>query len=391
MRNEPKKIPQDELIEQLRGRYEADLLVRRGICLLNAGQFGEAAAAFGKARDLGSTDRSLPTFVAACLVGEGQLGSAAERFAQSCEKNPNDTASRVRQALAVWSSGDGASAIEILRRAVRDNAESAELHFQLGTILAALDRYEEAELRFTQAVTIDREHTEALVSLAMCCGVRQSPGEALNYLQRAQALRPFDARIGMLLAEAARAVQQQGFTVRVKAAIAADESDDRRGIEELSQIIQKEPDFVDAFLSIPTGAVDQGVFAVLLETLKAALERQPEHAELHYHCGRVLERLGRRVDAIQENERAVQLAPTFTKALIELGRLYQATDRNADAATRLEQAIAAGADYADVHCLLGDLYKVQGLIGRARSAYRRALALNERYEAAQKALAELPA
>ncbi|MEK7757290.1 MAG: tetratricopeptide repeat protein, partial [Planctomycetota bacterium] len=199
-----------------------------------------------------------------------------------------------------------------------------------------------------------------------------------------------DARIGLLLAEAAKAMQQQGLAVRVRANIAEVEvSEDRRGIEELSRLIEADPDFVDAFLSIPAGEVDERVFAMLLSTLEVALERQPEHAELHFHCGRVLDRLGRRDAAIGANERAVEIDPTFTRALIELGKLYRDTDRTEDATTRFEQAIFAGAEYADVYYLLGNLYRDQGQVGRARNAYRRALAINNGYEAAQQALVAL--
>jgi len=279
-----------------------------------------------------------------------------------------------------------------LRDGIREDPESAEVHFQLGTLLAALEQYDEAELRFTQALSIDRDHAEALVSLAMCRGVRNAPSEAVTYLQRAQARRPHDARIGLLLAQAAKAIHQRGQVVGVRADIPAQEPmADQRGIEDLSRVIEAEPDFVDAFLSIPVGEVDEHVFAMLLKTLELALERQPEHAELHYHCGRVLDRLGRREDAICQNERAVQIDPKFTRALIELGKLYGKTDRSDDATSRLEQAVAAGADYADVHYLLGNLYRDRGQLNRARSAYRRALTINERYEAAQKALQALPA
>ena len=76
--------------------------------------------------------------------------------------------------------------------------------------------------------------------------------------------------------------------------------------------------------------------------------------------------------------------------MIELGRLYAATDRDADAATRLEQAVVAGAEYPDVLMLLGDAYRRQGLVGRARTVYRRALLLSKDYPDAREALAALP-
>ncbi len=396
------KVNNEELLRLLKGRFEAENRVRRGVCLLNAGQYAEAEAEFKRAADSGLVDQSLPGYLAASLLGQGKHGGAVEQFAHLVDQaagarfppaaDRTSVATRIRHALALAAGGDRDQAIQSLREGIRLDPECAELHFQLGTLLASSEDYEEAELRFTQALNIDRDHTDALVSLALCCGVRRSPAEALAHLQRAQALSPHDARIGLLLAQAAKAVQQQGVSCRVQARLPdSDPVDDRRGIDELSRVIETDPDFVDAFLSIPVGRVDETIFAMLLKTLEAALERQPEQVELHYHCGRVLQRLGRRQDAINRNERAVQIDPTFTRPLIELARLYQQTDRRADATTRLEQAIAAGAEYADVYYLLGNLCREQGQVGRARSAYRRALLLNDRYEAASKALEALPA
>jgi Tfp pilus assembly protein PilF len=65
-------------------------------------------------------------------------------------------------------------------------------------------------------------------------------------------------------------------------------------------------------------------------------------------------------------------------------------DRSREAAERLEEVVAAGVEYADVFCLLGHLYRERGQYGRARSAYHRALCINERYQDAREALATLP-
>ncbi len=382
-------VATDELMARIKNYYEASAHLRRGVCLLNAGGIDEAEASFAEAGRLIPGMPSLPAYLAACLVRRGKMAQVSERLQAD---TVTGVTGDIRHALALWEGGSVDAAIQSLRDAISRNPENAELHYQLGTILTSLERYDEAELRFTQSVSIDRNHAEALVSLAMCFGVRNAPRQAVTYLIRAQARRPHDARIGMLLSQAAKAARQTGHAIRIRAEMPeAELEDDRPGIEELSRVIEAEPDFVDAFLSIPVGKVDETVFAVLLRTLELALERQPEQAELHYHCGRVLERLGRRDDAISRNERAVQLRPKFTQALIELGKLYTETARTADAERRLEQAVAAGADLADVHFLLGNLYLDQGRIHRARSAYKRALSINEHYEAAQIALTSLSA
>ncbi|MFQ5591056.1 MAG: tetratricopeptide repeat protein [Phycisphaerae bacterium] len=382
----------ERLIGFIRTHFEAAREVRRGVCLLHAGAYDDAAKAFSNAARAGSTDKSLAAYLAASLIGQGKPGAAAKYFSKAAEDSGSGATSRIRAALAMWAAGRRDDAIAALRAAVRDDPECAELHFQLGTMLTSIEQYEEAELRFTQAFSIDRNHTEALVSLALCRGVRGEAKQAVAHLQAAQARKPNDARICLLLTQATKAVHQKGQAQPIRAQMPRTEPiADEKGIAELSRVIEAEPDFVDAFLSIPLGEVDERVFAMLLETLRCVLERQPEHAELHYHCGRVLERLGRHDDAIGETERALEIDPRFTRALIELGKLYQQTDRHADATTRLEQAVAAGAEYADVFYLLGNLYRAQGEFGRARSAYRRALLLNERYDAALQAMASLPA
>lgn len=388
---DPRAKKAAEILTISQGYFRALDEVRRGICFVNAGRFQEAERAFSTAKDLGMTGPSLASRLAASLLGQRRYDEAARQFA-AIQSGTGVGTARIRESYALREAGRLAEAIAVLRDAVAAEPSDPEVHFQLGTLLATCDAFDEAELRFTQALNLDPSHVEASVSLALCFGLRGIPGTALKYLQQAQIRKPLDGRIGFLLAQAADAVRQRGQVVKVKAIMPAmDLTEDRQGIEELSRVIEVEPDFVDAFLSIPIGEVDETVFAMLLKTIERALERQPEHAELHFHCGRVLDRLGHQQAAIDATERAVGLAPQFTKALIELAKLYQRTDRDTDATTRLEEAIAAGAEYADVYYLLGNLYRDQGHLGQARQAYRQALTINERFEAAQQALAALPA
>ena len=378
------------LLGLVKRHFQSSRDIRLGICLLNAGAYDQAAAAFATAASLDASSMSLPSFLAACHVGRGRFDAAAKEFRRASENAPHRTDPWIREAIALQSIGRQDDAIAVLRRGFAVNSENAELHFQLGVLLAAQDNHEEAELRFTQAINLDKNHTEAHVTLGMCCGVRGAPDEALKHLRQAQSRRPRDARIGMLLAHAAKAARQQGHTVELCAAMPDDEPEqDALGMEELSRVIEEDADFVDAFLSIQLDDVQEGLFAVLLGTIRVALERQPEHAELHFHCGRVLDKLGRRADAIDANEKAVRLNPRFTRALIELAKLYQATDRRIDAATRLEQAVAAGAEYADVYFMLGNLYQGRGDFEQARGAYGNALRINSKFVAAQDALATL--
>lgn len=380
----------EDVIRRLRDRFAAEQELRRGICLLNAAKYDEAALAFSRAAVHGCDRSSLASYIAACHAGKGEWDAAADRLTGAVETGQSDVACCVRQALALWSAGHRDQAVARLRDAIRHHAESAELHFQLGTLLADAEAYEEAELRFVQAINLDRTHAEAMVSLAMIHGLKQMPDEALKQLQRAQQIKPYDPRIALLLAHAAAAVRQAGRAPRLQPVMPeAVADDDPSGLVELAGIIESDPDFIDALLAVPGGQLDDRVFVVMLTAIETMLERRPDSAALHFRAAQLLERLGRETDAIDAHERAVGLDPKFGKALLALARLYQKTDRTAEATRRLEQAVAAGAQYADAFYLLGNLYRQRGLVTKARSAYRRALHINSGYVQAREALETL--
>ncbi len=385
-----------ETLTLLRRYYESQQHLRRGVCLLNARRYDQACESFAQAARCNPQSRSLPTLMAACLAGQGGYAAAATEFEKAVERDTADVTARVRHALSLWQAGKRDEAVDSLRHGLLTDPESAELHFQPGTLLAARDEIEEAELRFTQAVAIDKTHAEALVSAGLCAAARQEPAEAKRCFQRAQRRRPQDARIGLLLAQAAKSLADQGLTIELLAEMpSAEPAGDSRAVEQLSQVVESEPDFVSAFLELPvadlTGELDQEVYAVLADTLNRALDRRPQHAGLHCAAGQVFDRLGRADEAVAATERALDLAPGYAKALVQLARLYQQTDRHRDALARLEQALERGVRYADVYYMLGNLYRRNGKLERARWAYEQALKVNDGYEAARNALASLAA
>lgn len=379
-----------DALRQVLRRYAAGQNhLRRGLCYLAAGCHDEAAEALTAASHTNPESLSLPQYLAAAYAGGGRFRSAAAEYQQLAQRAPENVAVRIRHALALWKGRDRAGAVAALREAVRVRPESAELHFQLGTMLAAMGETDEAELRFTQAVVLNKHHADAWAELGMCYGARNQPGEAVRCLKSAQTQNPADARLALLLTYALKAAgQHAGHGYRPEMP-SEDASLDEEALAPLAAIIQAEPEFVEAFLGLEDGEVDRGIFALLAETLTRALERAPEHADLLYHCGRVWVRLGKTAAAIEVTERAVTLRPRYIQALIQLAKLYQQSDRRLDARRRLEEAIRCGAEYADVYHLLGNLYRDEGRLPQAQEAYAHALNINPQYTEAREALAAL--
>ena len=380
-----------ELEKLLQAYFVGQRHLRRGICYLNAGQFDRATEEFTKASTANPNSAELPRYLSAALVGAERFNEARRVLEKKTTGIGATPADIIRQAMLHWRTGQPNDAVGMLRQGVAQFPDNAEIQFQLGTLLADQDEPEEAELRFTQAIAIDKGHAEALVSLAMCHGMRQDAAGAVALLERAQRLRPTSARIALLLSMAAQAKCAQGSTVNVRADMPDEPVVSDEGVQELSRLIEADPDFADAFLALNIAEVDETVYAMLARTIQLAIARNPRQADLHYQCGRVLERLGRAQEAIEATERAVNINPRYVQALIQLARLYQKTDRRACATTRLEQTILLGAEYADTYYLLGNLYRDSGQLERARWAYEHALRINSSFEAAREALASLAA
>lgn len=379
------------LWEKVRMYFSARDQLRRGLCLLSAGQYAQAADRFRAVGNVDLAGVSLASHLAICLAGEGKYAEAAGEFGRAADLASDATTVRIRQALSFWQAGSRSQAVATLRDAVGDDPECGELHFQLGTLLAALGETDEAELRFTQTIALDTGHGEAHTALAMCYGIREQPSEAVRYLKRAQRLRPADAKIALLLTMAAQAAAEEGQPANMQVEMPDLEIDDTDCLTHLGDLIAAEPEFLESFLGLPETESEAEIFGLLGKAVELALDRKPNNAALHFGRARVLERLDRPLEAINAVERAVQIDSRFVRALIHLGKLYQKTDRAADARQRLEQAIALGAEYADVYFLLGNLYRDGGERERARQAYRSALRINSEYTAAKDALQSLAA
>lgn len=337
---------------------------------MNAGQIEAAERCLREAMNIAPRERS----PAECLVAAYR--EEEPEATETASGAPARTSARVRLAWLLHDDGRGADALRTLREGIAESPEDAELQHQLGLMLATREEYEEAEVRFTQAVALDRDRVESWVNLAMCQGASGRSADAVRSLQRAQRIHRHDARITLLLAQAFQAARAQGAAVRMTPAYPVTEVDeDGEEIEALAGIVERDAEFVDALLSLPASSTDARVYSLLEAALREALKRRPHHADLHYHLGRVLIRLGWNDEAITEGERAVALDSRHTRALIDLARWYRSADRWEEAVDRLERVVRAGFEYPDVYRDLGELHRKRGRTLQARSAYRRALAL----------------
>lgn len=380
----------DDVLLRVREHFEAEDLTRRGICLLNAGRLDEAETVFTRAMSLAPSNSNIARIIISAYRRGGDGARAEAQAAAATRRSPGDVEARIRRAWMECDQGRPQAGIERLRAGLAEDPECADLHLQLGLMLASQDQFEEAELRFAQVTAIDNQRFDGWLNLALAQGALGRTAEGYRSLQRAQRLRPTDPTVALLMTQAFRAARDENPNVRLTASFPSDAAPGSSAdIDELSRIAQHDPDFIDALLSVSIGQGETSFYRLLLETLERALARCPERAELHHHCGRVLERLGRVDRAIECGQRAVQCDPRCVRALVDLARWYRQASRDDDALRSLERIIAAGFEYADVYYQIGSLHQQRGEVEQAGSAYRHALTINPRYRAAQEALKAL--
>ena len=79
----PTDAVNDGVLQVVQAYCRAAFELRRGVCLLNVGQYDKAIAAFSKAASHGYTGAGLPSYMAACFLGQNNPQAAAEQFARA--------------------------------------------------------------------------------------------------------------------------------------------------------------------------------------------------------------------------------------------------------------------------------------------------------------------
>ncbi len=373
--------------------YAARALFHMGVQALNHGDYDRAATLFHRSAEVGPGAAPLPRYLVACYVGQGRFEKAADQLETMRKTDPDPVGVYVRLALAHWRNGRGDRAIAALHEGIDREPGAWALPYHLGTILAALERFDEAVAAFEKAIALFPECVEAHLRLGWCHAASGRHDAALGAIRRAHGLRPRDPQLAMELSLASKAAARGSTSTPLPRLEipTADVSEDDAAVAELAEIITRDSDFVEAFLSLPGGEVDHEAFELLAATLERAIQMHPRYPDLHHHCSRVYERLGHHDAARAACERAVEINPRYISAMVHMGTLFASTDRRGEAIDRLEAARAAGAEDARLHCALGNLYRAEGYMERARSAYEEALRLDAEMGEARQGLEALAA
>jgi len=295
--------------------------------LHKSGDFDGAVRQYERALALEPDNWVAHNDAAAAYEQAGLIREAIEHLHKSLEAEPELADTRLRLGDLYARIGNDAAAVSQYRRAVEINPEYLEANVKLGTQHLRGGRFKDASQCFSRALELNDRLLTAYVGIGVAQHAAGREEEARGSFEMARSIEPNST---LLFSEVAR--------MQLKAAAAAE------GHRLFAP--KKEPE----------GDTMTDLISQQIDRLKDAIERHPNHADLHYRLGLLYRNRGQIEDAIKCFQEAVVINPVYIKALVKLGLALNEMGRSEEAITALKQAVEIRPDYVDLHYQLGLLF-----------------------------------
>ena len=255
-------------------------------------------------------------------------------------------------------------AVELIGRAIERNGHNAGHLSNLGNVLYASGKFDEAVTAYRQAINKRLDFAE--LHPQSWRGLQQSGG-ALNELGRHdEALDAYHNAIRMI--RAMLRLYNLGVTLAKLGML-------EPAIDAHRQAVSIKPDFAEAYFHLGAALKVQGKLEAAVAAYHQAIHINPEFVEAYNNLGGALNELGRRDEAIAAYRQAITIRPhdgatfyNFGVALAEQGKLDEAI-------SAYRRAVTIKPDFTEARCNLGLVLKEQGKIDEARSLLEATLSL----------------
>ncbi len=139
-----------------------------------------------------------------------------------------------------------------------------------------------------------------------------------------------------------------------------------QAIPVLRRAVELRPDQTMTQYFLGLSLSETGDWEGALPSFKAASERAPKWAALHFSLASAYARLNRPADARKELETTVTLDPDNFRANLVLGRMLTLQGKPAEGLPNLKKAVKLQPNSPDAHGFLADAYGRMGQMAMAR-------------------------
>ncbi len=295
-------------------------------------------------------------------------------------------------ALDLYQKGQYRTAETQFQTLVQADPKNETAKIFLALTRAAQGRCSEAANDLENFETLADKNLQRLAGLALarCRIAGDRFDKAFDVLYRLKKLQPDDADV---LYETARAQMKAWNAVveemfrktpasfrvnQLSAEIFEIQGRYGEAVAEYRKAIEKAPGTLNLHYRLARALLMESHEPAALEAAKKEFEAElalnPNDAVAHYQIAQILEAQQKSADAVPSLERAVELDPDFSEALIALGRARLATGRHDDAIKLLEKAVQLTPQSESAHYALMLAYRNAG---RREDAQRESQRLSE--------------
>jgi tetratricopeptide (TPR) repeat protein len=271
-----------------------------------------------------------------------ELNKAAVEFQAGMAAEPQAAEPPYNLGLINGMLGKNAEAEGLFRQATENDPNYVDAYLMMARVIAAQNRFSEAEKRAEIAAQLAPKNTAALTLLGMIRTRMGRGQEALPLFRRAVALAPGDSEahlnLGIALAdalnpeaaigefaEAARLAPQNPATHYNLGRALFDVQRYQEAQPELERTLEMQPDNASSLYLLGLIARQQGDLARAVERFRAVIAIDASNSDAHFQLGRCLKELGQDQLAVSEWRTTLRLKPEDKEAEYNLARVLGET------------------------------------------------------------------
>ena len=249
-------------------------------------------------------------------------------------------------------------------------------YLSYGSVYFQRGYYDQAGEAFQNALRDDPNSAEALYGLGSVYLQQQKNKEAQECFERTTKLHAVYPgtlpnawnNLGLLAARQGRATES---------------------IPYFQQALQLDPDHPIALLNLGNAYRQLKMWDQARAPLQRAIEMSPQDPEANYSLAMVLAQMNENEQAYEYLQRALKLRPAYPEALNNLGILLLRSGRRDEAVAKFEECIRAAPGFDQAYINLARVYAVEGKPGDARDVLMALLKQNPGHAQAQEMLQQL--
>ena len=288
----------------------------------------------------------------------GQLAEAEVGYRKVLKKRPNNFAALHMLAVCEHQNGNFEAALRLLKRALLIDPQLAAAHSNLGAVLQAMQRHDEALASFDKSIALQSDFADAHYNRGSLLLELGSFDEAIISLDQALAISPNHANA---LNNQGQALHGLGnFTEAIASFTAA---------------LKLSPTHTEALVNRGCALVELRRVDEAIADFSLSLAIAPERAAAWANRGEALRFLGRLNEALADSDRALATNPMLPEAWIGRSSILMQMEKVTDALAACQRALAISPASAKALGQLGRCHSLLGDTEATIACFDRALAI----------------